>query len=1031
MLVGGGNTQSANYAEVNLVPHANHDLEDAHGNRLDPTLPTGNAYQGYVFDSRGPNPRLSASVVTHDGFTPITVTVNFGEPVTGFRSSDLALGGATVTGFTGADGASVYTVQLTPTGSRRITVRVPRGVATDRDGHANDPSNPGSLWIEHDPIGVTFTPRELTVPEGGSATYSVVLEAQPLQNVTINVATVAGGDGDVTLSGSSSLTFTRGNWNRAQTVRIAAAEDNDCSRGRTRFSHTSSSNDPVYNGIDLPQVTAWEGDNDPDCTAPTVRSIERHNGSQAQGQYTRANSLTFRVTFSESVTGVEASDFSASGTTATATGITGSGARYVVTVSGGNLNGLDSTVGLSIAASHGITDQAQNVARTPLVNALVNTTPTGANQSYTVDNTAPTAVLARADGGSGTLSAAFDVTVTFTEANGLSRTGAGAFASGDLSVTNGSVTSLTGGPLVWTATVTPNANVMGNVTVDLPANSVTDWAGNGNTAATQLSVPVDNNPASVASITRHSGTTSGAGGLTNADTLTFTVTFGETVDGVDAADFDATGTSGADATNVTGSGATRTVTVGGGTLASHEGEVGLALASGNNIVDAGGNGLSSTTPTGTVETYTLDNTAPTAALARADGLATTLNGAFDVTVTFTEANGLQTTGAGALAAGDFDVGNGSVTALAGTGLVWTATVTPNTGVTGNVQVGLPANAVRDRAGNGNTAAARLTVPVDTVVPTVASIARDDGAGNDPGADTNADSVRFRVTFSESVTNVHAADFNASGAGDATNVTGSGDSRVVTVSGSGLATHNDAVGLTFATSQDIADAAGNRLDATLPTGTNYQTYTLDNTAPRVASVERHDGAGAQDEVTSADTLTFRVTFSEVVENVDAADFNASGTTGDATMVDAVTGNDAQYIVTVAGGNLATFNGAVGLTFATNQNIADPVGNRLSNTTPTGANETYTLDNTAPRASSIARDDGAGADPGQRTNADSLQFRVTFSKAVANVDTADFAASGTTAAATAVDAVTGNAAQYVVTVSGGNLNDRNGVVGLTFA
>ena len=1038
VLVGGGNTQSANYAEVKLVPHANHDLADAHGNRLDPTLPTGNAYQGYVFDSRGPNPRLSADVVTHDGFTPVTVTVNFGEPVNGFRSNDLNVGGATVTGFTGADGASVYTVQLTPTGGRRITVRVPRGVATDRDGLVNDPSNPGSLWIEHDPIGVTVTPRELTVPEGGSATYSIVLEAQPLQSVTINVATVAGGDGDVALSVSGStstshsLIFTRSNWATAQTVTIAAAEDNDCSRGRTRFSHTSSSGDPVYNGIDLPQVTAWEGDNDPDCTAPTVRSIERHDGSQAQGQYTSANSLKFRVTFSENVTGVDTSDFSVSGTTATATGITGSGARYIVTVSGGNLNGFDGTVDLSIASGHGITDQAQNVARTPLVNALANTTPTFANQTYTVDNTAPTAVLARADGGSGTLSGAFDVRVTFTEANGLQTSGPGAFTSGDLSVTNGSVTRLRGGPLVWTATVTPNQNVMGAVTVDLPANAVRDRAGLGNAAATQLSVPVDNSPASVASIERHSNTPSrGSDGHTNSDTLAFALTFSEPVTGVDGTDFAATA-GGNPAATVSGSGFSWLVTLSGGNLANFDGVVGLTLAANHGIVDAGGNALSSTAPTGTVQTYTVDNTAPTVALTRADGATTTLNGAFDVTVTFTEANSLEhdPAAAGAFTASDFTVANGSVTSLTGTGLVRTASIAPDAGVEGNVLVDLPANAVRDLAGNGNTAAARLTVPVDNAAPTVMSIARDNGAGADPGANTNADSVRFRVTFSESVTNVHAADFDASGAGDATNVTGSGDTWTVTVSGSGLDSHNGSVGLTFAGTQDIADANGNGLDATLPTGTNYQTYTLDNTAPTVMSVERHDGASAQDEVTSADTLTFRVTFSEAVENVNAADFNASGTTGDASTVTPVAGNDAQYIVTVGGGNLATFNGAVGLTFAGGQNIDDAVGNRLANTTPTGANETYTLDNAAPRATSIARDDGAGVDPGQRTKADSLQFRVTFSKAVVNVDAADFDASGA-GDATAVAAVTGNAAQYVVTVSGSGLATHNGAVGLTLA
>ena len=150
---------------------------------------------------------------------------------------------------------------------------------------------------------------------------------------------------------------------------------------------------------------------------------------------------------------------------------------------------------------------------------------------------------------------------------------------------------------------------------------------------------------------------------------------------------------------------------------------------------------------------------------------------------------MQTSGAGAFAAADLDVTNGSAT-LAGTTnpLVWTATVTPNTGVTGNVLVDLPKDRVRDRAGNGNTAATQLSVPVDTEAPTVVSIERHDGTSAQ-AEHTNADSLTFRVTFSEDVANVNAADFDASGTdGDATgvaDVTGNDAQVIVTVSGGNL------------------------------------------------------------------------------------------------------------------------------------------------------------------------------------------------------------------------------------------------------
>ena len=152
--------------------------------------------------------------------------------------------------------------------------------------------------------------------------------------------------------------------------------------------------------------------------------------------------------------------------------------------------------------------------------------------------------------------------------------------------------------------------------------------------------------------------------------------------------------------------------------------------------------------------------------------------------------------------------------------------------------------------------------MDNAGPTVESIERHNGT-NALDALTNADTLSFRVTFSEAVQNVDAADFNASGAGDATTVTGGVNTYIVTVSGSGLDNYNGEVGLTFAAGRNIVDATGNALDASLPTGTNYERYTLDNTRPTVASVERHDGTSAQAELTNADTLTFRVTFSEAV------------------------------------------------------------------------------------------------------------------------------------------------------------------------
>ena len=120
---------------------------------------------------------------------------------------------------------------------------------------------------------------------------------------------------------------------------------------------------------------------------------------------------------------------------------------------------------------------------------------------------------------------------------------------------------------------------------------------------------------------------------------------------------------------------------------------------------------------------------------------------------------------------------------------------------------------------------------------------------------------------------------------------------------------------------------------------------DTTAPELVSIEREDPA---DSPTNADTLTWRVTFSENVGNVDAADFSVEGA-GTVTVTVTAESPPSAYLVEASGGDLAGLDGTVTLTLAAAQDIADlsPTPNPLANTEPTGSNDnSYELDNTAP-------------------------------------------------------------------------------------
>ncbi|MEL6105041.1 MAG: choice-of-anchor Q domain-containing protein [Planctomycetota bacterium] len=112
-----------------------------------------------------------------------------------------------------------------------------------------------------------------------------------------------------------------------------------------------------------------------------------------------------------------------------------------------------------------------------------------------------------------------------------------------------------------------------------------------------------------------------------------------------------------------------------------------------------------------------------------------------------------------------------------------------------------------------------------------------------------------------------------------------------------------------------------------------------------------------EVTNADSLQFRAEFSEQVQNTDATDFVVSSrSTAAVTNVLPVQGTgEAIFLITVSGGDLAVFDGTVGIDIAPTQDITDLALNSLASVEP-AVDETYTLDNVAPQITAVVVDDG---------------------------------------------------------------------------
>ena len=113
---------------------------------------------------------------------------------------------------------------------------------------------------DNDERGVQFSPGALRVPEGGDATYSVVLTAPPSGEVTVTPS-LTSEDTDLTLSGA--LTFSESTWDQAQTVTVSAAQDmDDAGDDTATIRHAVSGADYGANGVTADDVSVTVDDDE-------------------------------------------------------------------------------------------------------------------------------------------------------------------------------------------------------------------------------------------------------------------------------------------------------------------------------------------------------------------------------------------------------------------------------------------------------------------------------------------------------------------------------------------------------------------------------------------------------------------------------------------------------------------------------------------------------------------------------------------------------------------------------------------------
>ncbi|MDA1017790.1 MAG: hypothetical protein O3A00_25450, partial [Planctomycetota bacterium] len=398
--------------------------------------------------------------------------------------------------------------------------------------------------------------------------------------------------------------------------------------------------------------------------------------------------------------------------------------------------------------------------------------------------------------------------------------------------------------------------------------------------------------------------------------------------------------------------------------------------------------------------YTIDKTLPTVASIVSANSNPTNAASVDFTVTFSE----SVTGVGT---GDFvvdqtGVTGASVTGISGSGTTYTVTVGTGSN-SGTLSIDFDADANGGATdGVGNVTTADFTTgeayTIDKTLPTVASIIRVDA---NP---TNAASVNFTVTFSESVTGVGTGDFVVDQSGvtgaSVTGISGSGATYTLTVA---TGSNDGTLSIDFDADADggATDGVGIVSTADFTTG---EDYTIDKTLPSVASIVRADA-----NPTNAASVDFTVTFSEAVTGAGTGDFvvDQSGVTG--ASVTGISGSGTTYTVTV---NTGSNDGTLSIDFDADADggVTDTATNVSTADFTVGAS--YTIDKTLPTVVSIVR---ADASP---TNSASVNFTVTFSESVTGVGTGDFVIDQSGVTGASVTGVSGSGTTYTVTVNSGS-------------
>ena len=726
-------------------------------------------------DTTAPGVTVSVPSGVQNG--AFSATITFTESVSNFVQSDVSLRGsaASITSWRANSGNTVYTATITPTASGTVTIGVTANVATDAANNQNTAATSKTVSVDVDKPSVT-----IGVPSGTqtSAFNATITFTESVSNFVQSDVSLRGSAASITSwrANSSNTIYTAtitptasGTVTIGVAANVATDAANNANTAATSKTVTVNIPDPI------PDPSTWMPDANLRTAVRSALSLG-NNDTLTQAGMANLTRLTARNAQISSLTGLEHATNLTSldlrdNTISNISALSGLTNLESLKLKGNNISSVSALSGLtnltllnlkennisSIGGLSGLTNlehlrvDANNITDVQPLTRLVNlerlwiagNSLTNAHLLSSLtgltyidipipdppDTIAPSVTVSVP---SGTQNGAFSATITFSET-------VSGFVGSDVSL-RGSAASITSwransANTVYTATITPTTS--GTVTIGVAANVATDAANNQNTAATSKSVTVSvDTTAPGVTVSVPSGTQNGA--------FNVTITFTESVSNFVQSDVSLSGS----AASITSWRANNSGRANSGNTVytatitpTASGTVTVSVAA-NVATDTANNQNTAATS----KTVTVDVDRPTVSITVPPDVQ---NGAFDVTITFSEAvigfvqselslSGTATAGITAWSANTANT-------------VYTATITPT--MSGMVTLNIAADVATDTTNNPNTAAIEQSVTVDVDSPSVKLTLSASGQGG------NNNRIDIQISFTEPVEGFEQTDLS--------------------------------------------------------------------------------------------------------------------------------------------------------------------------------------------------------------------------------------------------------------------------------